>query len=67
MKASEFKNPDGTFNGLAFMAEFSGLSEAEIKWMWNRMKEIRSEGTPTNQITDILRKEAINRPWEEKP
>ena len=31
---ADFKNPDGTYNGVAFMAMMSGVSEAEIRDTW---------------------------------
>jgi hypothetical protein len=31
---AEFKNPDGTYNGVKLMAMMSGLSEEEVKRQW---------------------------------
>lgn len=57
------QNPDGTYNGVTYMAEMSGLSEAEIQWTWNRMKELRAEGRSKDEVRRIVRDEARSRPW----
>jgi hypothetical protein len=60
----EFKNPNGTYNGVKMMAKISGLSEDEILWTWIRARELHTSGVGKEQIVDILKSEAKNKPWE---
>ena len=51
------KNCDGTYNGVKLLAGLSGLSEEEIRWTWNRMKELK--GTmPETELKAQLAREA---------
>ena len=52
------RNPDGTYNGVTAMAELSGLSEEEIKWSWERAKELKAMGLSKEQMARALRMEA---------
>lgn len=52
------RNPDGTYNGVTAMAELSGLSEEEIKWAWERAKELKAMGLSKEQMARALRMEA---------
>lgn len=52
------RNPDGTYNGVAAMAELSGLSEEEIEWTWKRAKELKAMGLSKEQMARALRMEA---------
>lgn len=38
----EFKNPDGTYSGIKFMAIFSGLPEDEVKKYWAQAKYLKA-------------------------
>lgn len=59
------RNPDGTYNGVTYMSEMSGLSQAEIKWMWERQKVLRDTGHTVAEIKAIIKEEARSRPWEQ--
>lgn len=51
------RNSDGTYNGVKMMAQLSGLSEEEIKWTWDRLKELKAQGVPTDQAKKIVHQE----------
>lgn len=34
------RNIDGTYNGVTLMSEISGLSQAEIRWTWERLRHL---------------------------
>lgn len=34
-----YKNSDGTYNGLKLMAEVSGIPEDEVKAIWEKVKQ----------------------------
>lgn len=61
----QFQNADGTYNGVALMAKATGLSAAEIKWSFDRMKHLLhvDKKSKTEAVT-ILREECRTRPWE---
>lgn len=52
------RNPDGTYNGITALAELSGLSEEEIRWTWERAKELRAAGLSKEQLKRALKMEA---------
>jgi len=52
------RNSDGTYNGVTALAELSGLSQEEIKWTWDRAKQLRAQGLSKDQISAALRAEA---------
>lgn len=57
-------NPDGTINGITYMAELSGLDPREIKWMWGRMRHlIHVEKRSMEDAKAMLRAEAASKPW----
>lgn len=57
-------NPDGTINGVTYMAEVSGLDPREIKWMWDRMAHlVRVEKMPANEAKAVMRSELPSKPW----
>jgi len=63
----EFKNADGTYNGVAFLAALSGLSEVEIKWTADRLKQLMHvEKKSKEEATGIVKEEAKTKPWEKK-
>lgn len=55
------RNADGTYNGVTYMAEMSGLSLDEVKWSFARLKELRETGHTTAEIKTILKREATER------
>lgn len=52
------RNPDGTYNGVSFMAEASGLSKEEIEWSWKRAKELAATGLSGHVLAAALKIEA---------
>lgn len=59
------RNSDGTYNGITLMAEISGLSQAEIRWTWERLRHLMHvEGRTKDEAKSIVRDEARARPWE---
>ena len=58
------QNRDGTYNGAQLLASVSGLSVEEIKWTWNRMKDLRQSGKSGDEAKAIIAEEVKSRPWE---
>jgi hypothetical protein len=57
-------NPNGTINGVTYMAELSGLDPREIKWMWDRMRHLTHvEKRTMVDAKAILKTEAADKPW----
>lgn len=62
---NEFRNPNGTYNGVAMLAKLSGLPEKEIAWTAARIKQLMAvEGKPKSEALSILREEAKAKPWD---
>lgn len=61
-----WKNPGrDTFNGIKMLAELSGLSEAEVRWTADRLKQMMHvEGRSKDEAKRIVAEEAAGRPWE---
>lgn len=63
----QFQNSDGTYNGVALMSAVTGLSQAEIKWTFDRVKYLKQvEGKSKAEIAAILREECRATPWESR-
>lgn len=61
--ADDFRNPDGTYNGVKMFASMSGLSEAEIQWTFLRIKALYAEGKTKQEAKAIVASEAKSKPW----
>ena len=63
-----YRNADGkTFNGVAMMADLTGLPQAEIRWTAERLKQLmHSEGKSKDEALAIVKAEAAARPWVAK-
>lgn len=61
---SDFRNPDGTYNGVKMMAALSGLSEAEIKWTFDEMKRLMNSGMAKEEAKALVKERAKSKPWE---
>lgn len=58
------RNPDGTYNGVAILAELSGLSTAEVAWTAARLKQLMTiEGKPREEAVEIVCEEGLAKPW----
>ena len=55
----EFKNSDGTYNGVKALSYLSGISESEILKSFNRVKELKALGHTTEQIKVIMKQERL--------
>lgn len=63
----QFRNPNGTFNGVKAMAAMTGLSEAEIAWTADRIKHLMHvQKKPKAEALAIVREEGKDKPWEVK-
>lgn len=62
----KYKNPDGkTYNGVALLADISGLSQAEIRWTADRLKHLMHvEKRSKDEAKEIVRREAAGKPWQ---
>lgn len=62
---SKHVNKDGTINGVTLFSELSGLSQSEIRWMFERMKYLlHVEKRSKDEAKAIVKQEAKSRPWE---
>lgn len=61
---NKYRNKDGTYNGAAALADFSGLTQEEILWTFTRSKELYSEGLTKEQVLRIIKEEGKTKPWE---
>jgi hypothetical protein len=57
------KNPDGSFDGIRMLSALSGLDQREVKWTFNRMKELSAAGHGDDERKRIVKDEAISMPW----
>ena len=63
----QFRNPDGTYDGVAMLAAMSGLSVAAVKWTADRYKTLLiEEGRDKAEAKRIVELEAKTRPWEDQ-
>lgn len=59
-----FKNADGTYNGVALFSEMTGLSQAEIRWTFDRLKHLlHVEKLSKADAVAQIRQEAAAKPW----
>lgn len=42
----EFKNPDGSYNGIKMFSRLTGLPEAEVDRIWEKVKSDRNNNRP---------------------
>ena len=56
-------NGDGTYDGVSFFAEMTGLSQAEIKWIFDRTKELHAQGITGDACKLIIKAESKLKPW----
>lgn len=60
----DFKNPDGTYNGVELLSSLSGISQTEIKWTFDRLKALMKDGKSKEEAKAIVTQEAKTKPWE---
>ena len=61
------RNPDGTWNGAATMALITGLSEAEIRWTWDRLSAMLKSGMDKQEAMRLVKEQAKEQPWNQPP
>lgn len=60
-----FRNPDGTYNGVAMMAAMSRLSEAEVEWTFRRLKVLLVDRKMSKEEAKaIVAEESKTKPWK---
>lgn len=64
---AKHRNPDGTVNGVTYMAELTGLSQEEIRWSLQRAKELKASGKSPAECKAILKAEATAKFGQPKP
>ncbi len=57
------QNPDGTWNGVKAMSAISGLDPREIKWMFDRMKQLKASGADAAEMKRVVHEEGASKPW----
>jgi len=61
---NQWRNPGkDTYNGAKMLADLSGLSEAEVQWTFDRIKQLKKEGKSKQEAIDIVALESKNKPW----
>ena len=59
----KWRNPSGTYNGAAMFAELTGITQEEILWSVERMKDLKKQGLPRAEWARIVRDETKLKPW----
>jgi len=59
-----WRNPDGTYDGIAMLAQLSGLSRAEVAWTAKRLQELMRAGSTKDEAKATVKADARDRPWE---
>ncbi len=61
----DHQNRNGTYNGVTFFSEMTGLSQDELTWTWKRLQELMNgQKMPKEDALAIVRREQKSRPWE---
>lgn len=60
----QFRNQDGTYNGVAFLANMTGLSYAEVEWTARRIKELLLSGMDRKEAVALVKQEAKEGKWK---
>ena len=61
---AQFRNQDGTYDGVAALASLTGLSYAEVAWSAQRIKHLLTTTNLSRQeVVKQVRKEAESKPW----
>lgn len=64
IQLGNFRNANGTYNGVKALSALTGLSEAEVKWTDQRIKELVVDlKIPRAQAVAQVRREAESKPW----
>ena len=58
---NDWRNPDGTYNGIAML---SGLSRAEVAWTADRLRSLMASGKTKDEAKAIVKAEAAGKPWK---
>lgn len=64
---NDWRNPDGTYNGIKMLADLSGLSRAEVAWTAKRLQQLMAAGSSKAEAKAIVKTEAAEKPWERPP
>lgn len=65
MNFDAHRNSNGTYNGVTFFAELTGLPRAEIKWMFGRLKQLQQvEGKSKDEAVAIVKSERLSPHWK---
>lgn len=60
---SDFRNENGTYNGVAALAAITGIDPAEVEWTAKRIQALTKAGVPKPYILAIVKAERKNKPW----
>lgn len=61
-----WRNPDGTYNAAAMLAELSGVPEPEVAWTGRRLGELMRAGKTREEAVAIVRAERARTPWADR-
>lgn len=61
---AQFRNQNGTYDGVAALAALTGLSYVEVAWSAERIKQLLATTDLTRQqVVSQVREEAKTKPW----
>lgn len=64
IQLGNFRNANGTYNGVKALSELTGLSEAEVEWTNRRVKElVIVQKMPRSEAVAQIKREAAEKPW----
>ncbi len=55
---NKHRNPNGTYNGVSYFSEVTGLSQEEIAWTAARVRELREQGFGKEELLATVKREA---------
>lgn len=64
IQLGNFRNQNGTYNGIKALSALTGLSEAEVEWTNRRVKElVIVQKMPRSEAVAQIKREAAEKPW----
>ena len=62
----QFRNQNGTYDGVAFLASMTGLSYGEVEWTARRIRELILCGTSRSDAVALVKQEAKEGKWKQQ-
>lgn len=62
-----YRNPNGTYDGVAMLSDLSGIPRAEVEWTAGRLSQlIARENRPKAEALAMVKEEVKSKPWEKQ-